>query len=316
MSSEDAQKAIRDLNDTDLGGRLLKIREDRVENDDRPRRSREKSSSSSNNSAASILGGLGGLGGLASMMGFGQFGILQQMSTRGDSSSSSVFVSNLDYRVTWAKLKDTFKAAGRVVRADIAEDADGKSRGHGTVQFETPLEAISAVGIMNGKPLLDRSMNVRLDRESPYYSMFSGNTNSLQAAPSLAGMAGINPLAMLQLQSMASLGMGSMGSMAGLGQLGGLAGFGGMNYGTAATTTGAQTSGITTADTSSLSGVSSSMANTNPYAAMFGAQSLGGQSYGGQTYMMPVTQPQVKVDTTKQVFVRNVSVTSRFVDCA
>ena len=37
---------------------------------------------------------------------------------------------------------------GRVVRADIAEDNEKKSKGHGTVQFDTPLEAINAVCIL------------------------------------------------------------------------------------------------------------------------------------------------------------------------
>ena len=34
------------------------------------------------------------------------------------------------------------------MRADIAEDNEKKSKGHGTVQFDTPLEAINAVCIL------------------------------------------------------------------------------------------------------------------------------------------------------------------------
>lgn len=38
--------------------------------------------------------------------------------------------------------------AGMVVRADILEDKDGKSRGMGTVTFDMPLEAVQAVCIL------------------------------------------------------------------------------------------------------------------------------------------------------------------------
>lgn len=34
------------------------------------------------------------------------------------------------------------------MRADISEHSDGKSKGHGTVQFETPVEAVNAVCIL------------------------------------------------------------------------------------------------------------------------------------------------------------------------
>lgn len=38
--------------------------------------------------------------------------------------------------------------AGMVVRADILEDKDGKSRGMGTVTFDMPIEAVQAVCIL------------------------------------------------------------------------------------------------------------------------------------------------------------------------
>lgn len=54
----------------------------------------------------------------------------------------------LDYKITWKKLKDVFRLAGNVTRAEIKEDKDGKSRGMGTVTFETPFEAVQAVCIL------------------------------------------------------------------------------------------------------------------------------------------------------------------------
>jgi hypothetical protein len=39
--------------------------------------------------------------------------------------------------------------AGVVVRTDILEDKDGKSRGMGTVTFDMPIEAVQAVCILS-----------------------------------------------------------------------------------------------------------------------------------------------------------------------
>lgn len=58
------------------------------------------------------------------------------------------FHFQLDYKVGWKKLKEVFSMAGMVVRADILEDKDGKSRGMGTVTFDMPLEAVQAVCIL------------------------------------------------------------------------------------------------------------------------------------------------------------------------
>ena len=55
----------------------------------------------------------------------------------------------LDYKVTWKKLKDIFKMAGNVIRAEIKQDKEGKSRGMGVVTFEFPLEAVQAICILS-----------------------------------------------------------------------------------------------------------------------------------------------------------------------
>lgn len=79
---------------------------------------------------------------------------------------NSVFVANLDYKVNWKKLKEVFSMAGVVVRADILEDKEGKSRGMGTVTFEMPIEAVQAVSMFNGQVLFNRTMHVKLDEKS------------------------------------------------------------------------------------------------------------------------------------------------------
>uniref|UniRef100_A0A672YXS3 Heterogeneous nuclear ribonucleoprotein M n=1 Tax=Sphaeramia orbicularis TaxID=375764 RepID=A0A672YXS3_9TELE len=79
---------------------------------------------------------------------------------------STVFVANLDYKVGWKKLKEVFSMAGMVVRTDILEDKDGKSRGMGTVTFDMPIEAVQAVSMFNGQLLFNRVMHVKLDEKS------------------------------------------------------------------------------------------------------------------------------------------------------
>ncbi|XP_072294900.1 heterogeneous nuclear ribonucleoprotein M isoform X1 [Eucyclogobius newberryi] len=79
---------------------------------------------------------------------------------------TSIFVANLDYKVNWKKLKEVFSMAGVVVRADILEDKEGKSRGMGTVTFEMPIEAVQAVSMLNGQMLFNRVMYVKLDEKS------------------------------------------------------------------------------------------------------------------------------------------------------
>ena len=49
----------------------------------------------------------------------------------------------LDYSVTWQKLKDVFKVAGRIVNVEIQTDGEGRSRGCAVVQFEEPTELTS-----------------------------------------------------------------------------------------------------------------------------------------------------------------------------
>lgn len=60
-------------------------------------------------------------------------------------------VLQLDYKVGWKKLKEVFSMAGVVVRADILEDKDGKSRGIGTVTFEQAIEAVQAICILGSR---------------------------------------------------------------------------------------------------------------------------------------------------------------------
>ncbi|KAL3145130.1 hypothetical protein ABBQ38_001734 [Trebouxia sp. C0009 RCD-2024] len=63
-------------------------------------------------------------------------------------------------------LKDLFKPIGGVVQADIVMGQDGRSRGWGTVNFETLADAEKAIKEMDGKDCEGRYLGVKLDKYS------------------------------------------------------------------------------------------------------------------------------------------------------
>uniref|UniRef100_A0A673JR14 Heterogeneous nuclear ribonucleoprotein M-like n=1 Tax=Sinocyclocheilus rhinocerous TaxID=307959 RepID=A0A673JR14_9TELE len=137
---------------------------------------------------------------------------------------STIFVANLDYKVGWKKLKEVFGMAGAVVRADILEDKDGKSRGMGTVTFEMPLEAVQAVSMFNGQLLFNRVMHVKLDEKSLPKGDFAPPDRPPALPRGLSGVGlglgpGGQPIDATQLNRGNSMGMDRMNS--GMDRLGG-----------------------------------------------------------------------------------------------
>lgn len=175
----------------------------------------------------------GGVGGVSPQ-------ILQQLGIEGP-ISSTVFVANLDYKVTGWKLRDVFKLAGNVLNAEIKEDKERKSRGMGVVTFEHPMEAVQAVSMFHNQVLFDRKMLVRVDKyaEPEKPKLPSGlksigmglgtggapmtNFNQLGSNLGLSGGAGL--LGMGNLGGSSGLGLLGSGGDMGLGSLGG-----GMNF--------------------------------------------------------------------------------------
>ena len=58
--------------------------------------------------------------------------------------------TQLPFHVQWQDLKDLFRQAGTILRADGALGADGRSRGFGTVVYATEADAERAVRVFNG----------------------------------------------------------------------------------------------------------------------------------------------------------------------
>jgi len=122
-TAEDALNAVQELNDSELMGRQIFVREDR-ETDD---------------------GGKGG------------------------DQACRVYVGNLAWSVTWKDLKDHFKSAGDVVRADVMCEGNvegGRSKGYGVVAFRSPEQATAAVEQLEDTELQGRKITVREDRDA------------------------------------------------------------------------------------------------------------------------------------------------------
>ncbi|KAI9141261.1 hypothetical protein BKA69DRAFT_424795 [Paraphysoderma sedebokerense] len=123
-SPDDAKNAIKIFQDREMNGRPIFVREDR---EDFLKPSRP------------VLG-------FGRSYGFrppprGSFG-----PPPGPPNPCMVFVQNIPYSAHWQNLKDLFRDAGEVVKADVLVFPDsGRSRGVGTVIFETEAAAQNAI---------------------------------------------------------------------------------------------------------------------------------------------------------------------------
>ncbi|CAO3570322.1 unnamed protein product [Mortierella alpina] len=127
--AEHAQEAIRKLNDVVLMGRPIFVREDRE-----------------------TEGRIGFSGGRGSGVG---------SKREADSIGRQVYVSNLPFSVNWKDLKDLFRRAGPVARADVFQTSDMRSKGSGTVIFERASDLPRAINMFNRYEWFGRRIEVR-----------------------------------------------------------------------------------------------------------------------------------------------------------
>ncbi|KAF9437608.1 hypothetical protein BGZ76_000065 [Entomortierella beljakovae] len=135
--ADDARTAIRKLNDIVLMGRPVFVREDR-EPDTRIGFSGGKATSSRRESGP----------------------------TSG-ASGRQVYVGNLPYSINWKDLKDLFRRAGAVDRADVFMTRDNHSKGSGTISFESSYDVGRAISMFNGHSWHGRRIEVREDKFGP-----------------------------------------------------------------------------------------------------------------------------------------------------
>ncbi|KXS13726.1 RNA-binding domain-containing protein [Gonapodya prolifera JEL478] len=151
---EDAQRAIRELAEQNLMGRKVFVREDREtgatfyrgpDGTSRPPRGPPRG-----------RGGYG-RGGYGGGSGGGRGGPVDE----GDPTGRQVYIVNLPYIIAWQDLKDLFRQAGGVVRADVHVGPDGRSKGTGSVLYETEDEARRAVSLFDKYEWHGRLLEVR-----------------------------------------------------------------------------------------------------------------------------------------------------------
>jgi RNA recognition motif-containing protein len=174
-TKEEAQKAIQTLNDTTIGEsqRLIFVREDREERppareprearaprepgQEFPRRApapRRQFAAAPPRAerAAPLAPPAPAADGGAAVAG------------ASDLRDRQVFVGNLPYTTSWQDLKDIFRTAGTIVRADVVMLPNGKSKGQGTVLFDTKAAAQAAIEMFDNSEVQGRKIVVHEDR--------------------------------------------------------------------------------------------------------------------------------------------------------
>eukprot|EP00075_Anas_platyrhynchos_P039187 XP_027328440.1 heterogeneous nuclear ribonucleoprotein M isoform X5 [Anas platyrhynchos] len=209
---ESMKKAAEVLNKHSLGGRPLKVKED--PDGEHARRAMQKVMAASGMGIGPGPGGPGMLNIPPSILNNPNIPNEIIHALQAGRLGSTVFVANLDYKVGWKKLKEVFSMAGVVVRADILEDKDGKSRGIGTVTFEQAIEAVQAISMFNGQLLFDRPMHVKMDERAFPKGDFFPPERPQQLPHGLGGIGmGLGPGGM-GMEGM-GFGMNKMGGMEG-----------------------------------------------------------------------------------------------------
>jgi RNA recognition motif-containing protein len=126
QEAKGADRALRELDNTMLDGREVRIREDRGPNENRHKDRKDSM----------------------------------------NISSCQLYVGNLSFQTTWQELKDHFRQCGRVDHADVIEGPDGRKKGFGIVKFSNIDEAERAIDELDGVELNGRELEVRFDKRA------------------------------------------------------------------------------------------------------------------------------------------------------
>uniref|UniRef100_A0A7S2W0R0 RRM domain-containing protein n=1 Tax=Eucampia antarctica TaxID=49252 RepID=A0A7S2W0R0_9STRA len=146
-TAEMAEKAVETLNDTELKGRAIFVREDRESNSSSGYYTQQTEGESAPSPSASPAEA-------------------DSCASGGESQGRRVYVGNLSWDVAWQDLKDHMRQAGEVSFAEVMNESDGRSKGCGIVEFATAEEAKDAIETLTDSELKGRMIFVREDRES------------------------------------------------------------------------------------------------------------------------------------------------------
>merc|ERR1712238_620355 len=146
-------RAVRELQNSELNGRPIFVREDRESGgNNRGRGNRGNNNFGGNNNRGGRRDN-NNRGGDSGFVNRGDRGDRGDRDDRGDSagyakrggegasSGSQLFVGNLSYDTTWRELKDHFRQCGDVERTEVMETPDGRRKGFGTVRFTSDKDA-------------------------------------------------------------------------------------------------------------------------------------------------------------------------------
>lgn len=156
----ESARAIRELQNTELNGRPIFVREDREHGHNGHHHGGGYNNNNNNNNR-----GHGHQGG------YQQQGHHQQhragfMPGAPAEEGCQLFVGNLSWETGWRELKDHFRQCGEVDRAEVAEGSDGRKRGFGLIRFHTAKDAQKAIEELSGVELDGRPLEVRVDNKA------------------------------------------------------------------------------------------------------------------------------------------------------
>ena len=163
QKSHEAARAIRELQNTELNGRPIFVREDR-----------EQGGGGGGGGGGHHHGGHQGGGNFnrGGHHGGNRDGGFQKQERPGfmpgtpAEEGCQLFVGNLSWDTGWRELKDHFREIGDVDRAEVAEGSDGRKKGFGLIRFQTASDAQKAIEELNGVEFMGRPIEVRLDNKA------------------------------------------------------------------------------------------------------------------------------------------------------
>ncbi|KAF8955338.1 hypothetical protein BDZ97DRAFT_1642772, partial [Flammula alnicola] len=161
-TAEDAGRAVDMFNGHTWQTRVLEVRLDRLLPEYDSQLPVASSSTGTSSSSHPSLGSSSHLGSTSSVA--DEIEYMSLYHANDPSSSRNLFVGNLPFHCQWQDLKDLFRQAGTILRADVALGPDGRSRGFGTVVFATDYDAERAVKMFNGYDYNGRVLKVHFDK--------------------------------------------------------------------------------------------------------------------------------------------------------
>jgi RNA recognition motif-containing protein len=144
-TAEEADRAVKQLNDKELGSRSVFVREDRGPGNPAKKERRPRQEGRPNRYDR-------------------RENKIAPLRVRAADKGRLLYVGNIPWRTSWQDLKDLFREAGEVIRVDIPTASDGRSRGFATVLFETPEAAADAIRKFHDMELEGRKLIVREDQ--------------------------------------------------------------------------------------------------------------------------------------------------------